>query len=199
MSSAIAEMGDCLATIDMGRKVAGADVPLSVGELGSHLTQCCLGRGLPAYQVVSRSFQSFGHNRHGLRFIRAQVREPRKWGRAAVPLFVGELGPHLTQCGLRRSYLRAKCHLDPSSRLATIHQRYRQDTQRSDSIGRTVLQTVAQKPFGFSQILASVSCSDSKIVSLSDQLTRCYSSVQTHGLQWISEKVGLNATVALVS
>jgi len=39
-------------------------------------------------------------------------------------------------------------HPDPSSRLATIHQRYRQDRQtgqRSDSIGRTVLQTVAQK------------------------------------------------------
>jgi len=46
--------------------------------------------------------------------------------------------------------LRAKFHLDPSNRLAAIHQRYRQDGtgqtgQRSDSIGRTVLQTVAQK------------------------------------------------------
>ena len=46
-------------------------------------------------------------------------------------------------------------HLDPSNRLATVHERYRQDRtdrtdrqtdrQRSDSIGRTVLQTVAQK------------------------------------------------------
>jgi len=48
--------------------------------------------------------------------------------------------------------------ISPSNRLATIHQRYRQDRtgqdrqsdrqanrQRSDSIGRTVLQTVAQK------------------------------------------------------
>jgi len=42
-------MGDRLATIDMDRKVGGAVVPLSVGELGSHLTQCRLGRGLPAY------------------------------------------------------------------------------------------------------------------------------------------------------
>jgi len=53
-------------------------------------------------------------------------------------------------------YLHAKFHFDPSNRLATIHQRYRQDRtdrtdrteqigQRSDSIGRTVLQTVAQK------------------------------------------------------
>jgi len=34
--------------------------------------------------------------------------------RAAVPLSVGELGPYLTQCGLR-----TKSHVDPSSRLAT--------------------------------------------------------------------------------
>jgi len=52
---------------------------------------------------------------------------------------------------LIRNYLHAKFHLDPSNRLATIHQRHRQDRtgqtdrQRSDSIGRTVLQTVAQK------------------------------------------------------
>jgi len=47
------------------------------------------------------------------------------------------------------AYLHAKFHLDPSNRLATIHQRYRQDRQTdrqwSDCIGRTVLQTVAQK------------------------------------------------------
>jgi len=55
------------------------------------------------------------------------------------------------------AYLRAKFHLDSSNRLATVHERYRQDRQdrqdrtdmtdrqRTDSIGRTVLQTVAQK------------------------------------------------------
>jgi len=52
-SSAVAEMGDRLATIDMGRKVGEATVPLSVGELGPYLTQCHLGRGLPPYQVAS--------------------------------------------------------------------------------------------------------------------------------------------------
>ena len=63
-----------------------------------------------------------------------------------------ELSPNLTQCGLgAEAYLRAKFHFDPPYHVATIHQRYRQtdragqDTQRSDSIGRTVLQTVAQK------------------------------------------------------
>jgi len=77
------------------------------------------------------------------------------WG-VAVPLRGGELGPHPTQCGYRaEAYLRAKFHFDPSNRLATAHERHRQTDcrdrqtgqtgQRSDSTGRTVLQTVAQK------------------------------------------------------
>ena len=46
------------------------------------------------------------------------------------------------------AYLNAKFRLDPSNRLAIVHERYRPtDRQRTDSIGRTVLQTVAQKPF----------------------------------------------------
>jgi len=88
-SSAVAEMGDRLARIDMGRKVVAA-VPLSVGKLGPHLTMW-----------------------------------PGPW---PIP----------------------KWHLDPSNRLvATIRQRHkrtdRADRQLSDSIGRTVLQTVDQK------------------------------------------------------
>jgi len=51
-SSAVAEMGDRLATIDMDRNVA-ATVPFSVGELGPHQTQCHLGQGLSLYQVAS--------------------------------------------------------------------------------------------------------------------------------------------------
>ena len=55
------------------------------------------------------------------------------------------------------AYLHAKFHLDPSNRLATVDQRYTQDRtgqdmtdrQRTDSIGRTVLQTVAPKPLNF--------------------------------------------------
>jgi len=45
-------MGDRLATTDMGQKV-GAAVPFTYEELGPHLTQCRLGRGLPQYQVIS--------------------------------------------------------------------------------------------------------------------------------------------------
>ena len=86
-SSVVAEMGDRLATIDMGR------------------------------------------NRHG----------PKSGGGAAVLLFVGELGPHLTQCRMGEAYRRTKWHLDPSKPLATIHQRYRQDRH---SIGRSIGRTV---------------------------------------------------------
>jgi len=35
------------------------------GELGPHLGQCCLGRGLLPYQVASWSIMLFRHNRHG--------------------------------------------------------------------------------------------------------------------------------------
>ena len=75
-------MGDRIATIDMGRKVCGGTVPLSVGELGLHLTQCRLAE----------------------------------------------------------AYLRTKWHLDPSNRLTTIRQHYRQTGQTTVpySIGRIV-------------------------------------------------------------
>jgi len=62
----------------------------------------------------------------------------RKLG--AVPFFGGQLGPHLTQCGRVRGLPPAEFHLDPCNRLATMHQRHRQDRegrQRTDSIGRT--------------------------------------------------------------
>ena len=51
----------------------------------------------------------------------ATIDMDRKLG--AVPPFIGqgELGPHLTQCGvLAEAYLRTKWYLDPSIRLATI-------------------------------------------------------------------------------
>jgi len=67
------------------------------------------------------------------------------------------LGPHLTQCGKGRGFLHAKFPLDPSNRLATMHKRYRQDKesdrQRTDSIGRTVLQTVAQNRLRLAKVI----------------------------------------------
>jgi len=50
-----------------------------------------------------------------------------------VPLSVGgELGPVTHIVAWAEAYLRTKWHLDPSSRLATIHQRYR----HTDRTGR---------------------------------------------------------------
>ena len=51
--SAVAEMGDRLATIDMGRKEGAAVLVSFRGELGPHLTQCGLGRDLPPCQMAS--------------------------------------------------------------------------------------------------------------------------------------------------
>ena len=51
-SSAVAEMGDRLATIDIGREVGGGCCgcgPFRGGGMGPYLTQCRLGRGLPPY------------------------------------------------------------------------------------------------------------------------------------------------------
>jgi len=67
------------------------------------------------------------------------------WG--LCPFGGGDLGHHRTQCGNGRG-LPARQILSGSVQpLATIRQRYMQDRQRSDSIGRTVLQTVAQKNY----------------------------------------------------
>jgi len=56
----------------------------------------------------------------------------------------GKLGSHLTQFGEGRAYLRAKFHLDPSNRLATVHQRHRQtDSLQTDR--QTDRTTVGQK------------------------------------------------------
>ena len=72
----------------------------------------------------------------------------RKLG-AVAPFWGGELGPIQHNVAWDEAYIRIKWRVDPSSRLATIHQLHIQDRQtdrqRSDSIGRIVLQTVAEK------------------------------------------------------
>jgi len=45
-------------------KINGLLCPLWA-ELGSHLTQCGLGRHVPPYQIASWSIQLFDDNRHG--------------------------------------------------------------------------------------------------------------------------------------
>jgi len=55
-SSAVAEMGDRLATTDMSREVdcggGGLLCPFPWGKMGPHLTECRLGRGIHPYQVA---------------------------------------------------------------------------------------------------------------------------------------------------
>jgi len=71
----------------------------------------------------------------------------RKLGGYA-PLGDGSWVPIEHNVARAEAYLHAKFRLDPSNRLASVHERDRQDRtdrQPTDSIGRTVLQTVAQK------------------------------------------------------
>ena len=106
----------------MGQKLKGCDPFLEEGELGPHLAQCDLGRGLPPCQVASWSIQPFGHNRHW-----------PKSGDSARFSGTGAGSPSnsLTQCGQGEAYLHANFHLDSSNRLATIHQRHRQTDRQT--------------------------------------------------------------------
>ena len=112
------------------------------GELGPHLTESRLGE---AYLHIKWHLNP------------SSCLATTDMG--AVPLFWGADGsPSNTMWpGSRPTCLNTKFYLAPSNRLATIHQCYsqyrtyrtgqtdRQDRQRSDSVQRTVLQTVAQK------------------------------------------------------
>ena len=107
-SLAAVEMGDHLATINMGQKLLGrapflwgqeaephltqcrlgrkffwaSPPPFWGGGLGLHLTQCPLGWGLHPYQVASWCIQPFGHNRNG----------PKKLGSGLCLLLVSGAG-----------------------------------------------------------------------------------------------------------
>jgi len=123
-----------------GPKIEGA-VPLWGGQLGPHLTQCRLGRRLPPLP-------------NGI-FIRPAVWPQQTWGENWGCLFWGGVAgcPFKHNVAGAEAYLRAKFHLDPSNRFGhntqmsqtgQTHRERQTDRQRSDSIGRTVLQTVAQ-------------------------------------------------------
>jgi len=81
-SSAVAEMGDRLATIGMGDRLAtlgmgrkwGGAAVVAGSPLGPHLTQCGLGLGLPLYLVASSSMQPFGHNCRNAMLLRVGIR-----------------------------------------------------------------------------------------------------------------------------
>jgi len=68
-SSAVAEMGDRLATIGVSREWGGAAVGAG-SPLGPHLTQY----GLSLYQVASSAIQPFGHNCRNATLLRVGIR-----------------------------------------------------------------------------------------------------------------------------
>jgi len=92
-----------------------------LAELGPHLTQCRLCRGLPPYQVAD--------------LIHTAVWPQRTWAEnwELCPHFVeGELGPNLTHVAAAEAYIHAKFHLNPSNHLTTIHQSYGQTDRQTD-------------------------------------------------------------------
>jgi len=99
----------------------------------------------------------------------------RKLG-VVPPFWVGELDPHLTQCG--QGWGLPLCQLSSWSIQPfghnTLTSQGRTDRQRSDSIGWTVLQTVAQKSRSFPRsLLQSAEESHSwSWTSLSNSVTR---------------------------
>jgi len=106
-NSAVAEMGDRLATIDMGGK-EGVQCPFLRGAGSPSNTMSPVPRctsvlsGILIHLAVWRQ-QTWAEN----------------WGR----------GCRLSQYRLGRGLLHAKFYLDPSNRLDTIHQRHRQTRQ----------------------------------------------------------------------
>jgi len=92
-------MGDRFAIVDMGRKVGGCCAPFR-GGAGSPSTT--MSSGPRPTSVLSDMGRKLG---------------------AAMPIS-GQLGVHLTQCGLGRGLSPSKWHLDPSNRLATIPQHH---------------------------------------------------------------------------
>jgi len=144
-------------TIDTGQKL-GAAIPLfGGGELGP----------LPHNVVWSEAYLfTMCHLKPSSRLATTDM--AKNWGQCP---FLGELGSHLTQCNLDRVLslyqlsswsIQTFGHNTPKWQTEDRH-----DWQRFDSIGRTVLQTVAQKTY-FVSFTCSADRSDNFIVGLTD-------------------------------
>ena len=131
-SSAVAEMGNSLATIDMGRKW-GACPPFLEGELCPRLTQCRL-----VYLPTKWHLDPSGHL--------ATADMGRKLG--MCPFWVS-WSPSNTMWQRPRptsmpSFILIDPTIWPQKQYTNVTDR--QDRQWSNSMGQTILQTVAQKP-----------------------------------------------------
>jgi len=82
-----------------------------VGELGLHLTQCRLGRGLPPYQMASWSIQLFGHNTPMLQTDRQDRRRSHSTGRTVLQTVAQKQrgGPPESSSNATNSFV-AWCH-----------------------------------------------------------------------------------------
>ena len=156
-SSAVAELGDRLATTDMDQKV-GVAVPLLWGR----------GSWVPIKHNVAWT-EAWLHTKWHLDpFSRLATTDMGRW-LGLCPSFFGrgELGPHLIQCGLGRGplpyevatwYTQPFGHNTPTSQTdrQTDRQTGQTDIQRSDSIGRPFYKrslksshvTLTVSPFG---------------------------------------------------
>ena len=130
----------------MGQKLGRGSDHIFRERLGPCLTpQGRRGWGLSPCQVLSWPIQPFGHNKHGPKiggsaafFGEGSGVQVESWSMQS--LAATDMGRKLGVCPYGRGgvgspsnnvaradvYLHAKFHLDPSNRLATIHQRYRQ-------------------------------------------------------------------------
>jgi len=106
-SSAVAEMGDRGHNRHWPKRW-GLLCPFRA-ELVCRLIQCGLGRGLLPYEVASSSIQPFGHNKHG----------PKLGGGGCALCSGGSWVQIEHKLAWAEAYLRTKCQLSPSSRLAT--------------------------------------------------------------------------------
>ena len=88
-SSAVAEIGDRLATIDMGRRGGGCCAPLRGGEMGPHLTQ----RRLAEAYLHTKWHRDPSSGSANMDINGKLGAVPLLWGERW-----GELGRHLTQC-----------------------------------------------------------------------------------------------------
>jgi len=115
--SAVAEMGDRSATVDISRKEGGCCAPFGRGELGPHLTMLPVPRpsSVPSGILIHPA-------------VWPQQTSAANWG--LKPL--GNWVPIQHNVAGAEAYLCAKFHFDPRNRLAAIHQRCRQ----TDRIGR---------------------------------------------------------------
>jgi len=126
-------MSDHLATTH--RPKIGGCAPFGGGRAGFPCNTICLGQGLPSYQVASWSIQPFGHKGHGPKIGRLC---PFGGGGTGSP-------PNTIWSRPRPTCVSSFILIHPTVWPQYINVTDRQDRQWSDSIGWTILQTVAQK------------------------------------------------------